>query len=94
MQDLIPRQRITTNDYWKKKKKRELVFPRQAYLLVIQHRVVSPGTIYTKQQKMDSVSCIYLFVHTHTYIYTCVCNKKFKEKVAINSRVGREHEKC
>lgn len=29
---------------------------------------------------MDPVSCIYVFVHTCTYIYTCVCNKNNQRK--------------
>lgn len=75
------------------KKKKRIGLSQTSLLIGNTTQGGQPWNYVHKTTKMDSVSCIYLFVHTHTYIYTCVCNKKFKEKVAINSRMGREHEK-
>lgn len=44
------------------------------------YQVVIPETIYIQTTKADSSGCIYIFVHTHTYmcilIHTVIINEK------------------
>lgn len=47
-----------------------------------------PWNYIHKTTKMDSVSCIYVFVHTCTYICTCVCNKNNQRKSGYQLKNG------
>ena len=45
------------------------LFNGLAPFLDVQYRVVSPNTLYKQMTKVNSVDCIFIFVHTHTHAY-------------------------
>lgn len=50
-----------------------------------QYKMVSPASIYTKNNKTDTVGCIYINTHTHTAIMVII------REETINWRVKGRH---
>lgn len=55
----------------------------RAFFLVVQYTVVSPESIYTLTTKMHSACCIYIVLHTFTYMCVTIIIKKKRLSVRL-----------
>lgn len=67
LRSLTPRQRATATNNSQERKSQP--YPGISPVLVVRCREVIPETIYTQTTKTDSADPIYIFAHTHIYVY-------------------------